>query len=478
MDDAGTGGERQVSNTFLVALLQYLERAGGPDLVKEVMAAAGTTRPLEKLLAARWGTRDEVLDLAAAAADLTGDHDIGRRVGEEMFRMSVSDPATRAFFISRGSPAAALEGVLEFTVKMSRGRSYRVVSKDSGGCVVEGAYGRGTLGHSFFCSLALGYWPMLATLFGAVGTGLHPRCQIRGDDACTFVIRWDPDATAGSGEVEAADAELRRRIRTFEEMQAVAEDLARAADLPSLAESILDAVDSITPARQLLVAITAHAGRPPVVASRGLARDAALSTAEALIEGRPSPARVSAMAPLGAFGLVAAIAPDAKNVSSPSSRLLEAFARHAGARIEAVLSRQMAEESRQTASALLLLARSLAETTSETDVSECLVRAIPTLVGSDHSAVLRWSPDDLCLRTVAHLGPPGQPPQQEFSASQVPALYELAVRPTPLVLHRSTASGLIADAMALWDEEVDVVVPLVEQGDFLGFICAGYRDGE
>ncbi|HET6963532.1 MAG TPA: EAL domain-containing protein [Acidimicrobiales bacterium] len=466
-----------MSNTFLVALLQYLERAGGPGLVGQVMAAAGSTRPIEEIRAARWGTRDEVLGLAAAAADLTGDHDIGRRVGEEMFRMSVSDPATRAFFISQGSPGAALDGVLDYTVKMGRGRTYRVLSRDAGGCVVEGEYESSTLGHPFFCGLALGYWPMLATLFGAVGTGIHPRCQARGDDTCTFVIRWDPDAALATNEVEAADAELRRRIRTFEEMQSVAEDLARAADLPSLAECILDAVDDIIAAPQLLVAITAQAGRPPVVASRGLGRGAAEATALALLEGRPGPGAVIASAPLGAFGLVAALAPGATTVSKTSSRLLDAFARHAGARIEAVLSRQQAEESRQTASALLLLARSLSETTTETDVWECLVRAVPSLVGSDHAAVLRWNADDLSLRTVAYVGPPDQPPQQEFSASQVPALYEMAARPTPFVLHRSTAIGFIADAMALWDEDVDVVVPLVEKGDFLGFICAGYQDG-
>ena len=210
------------------------------------------------------------MELADAASRLTGDQDIGRRVGEEMFRTTTSDPATRAFFLSLGSPWAALEGVLEYTVKMGRGRSYRVLSKHDGGCVVEGEYQDRALAHPFFCSLAVGYWPMLASLFGGVGTGLHPKCQVRGDDTCRFEIRWDPDAAIERSEVEAAGAELRRRIGTFEDMQSVAEDLARAPDLPSLAESILDAVDSITPAPQLLVAIAAQEGRPPVVAARGL----------------------------------------------------------------------------------------------------------------------------------------------------------------------------------------------------------------
>lgn len=477
MSEAGAGDDRQVSNTFLVALLGYLERAGGPGLVEEVVAAAGSSRSVSELVAPRWGSHAELLAFAAAASELTGDPDMGRRVGEEIFRSTISDPVSRAFFLSLGSPAGALQAVLDFTVKMGRGRRYKVVSSEAGSCVVEGHYQHRAIRHPFFCGMALGFWPMLASLFGAVGTGLHPKCQTRGDESCTFVIRWDPDAAASTTEVDAADAEVRHRVRTFEEMQAVAEDLARAVDLPSLAECILDAVDGIAPAPQLLVAITPHAGRPPVVASRGLSPHEARSIAGSLLEGSyTQPSGATAVAPLGDRGVVAAIAPDARSGSYIPSRLLEAFARHAGARIEAVLSRQQAEESRQAANALLLLARSLGETTSEQDVSESLARAIPGLVGSDHAAVLRWSPDSFSLHTVAYLGPEGRPPRQDFSASQVPALYELAARPTPFVLNRSTAGGFIADAMALWNEEVDVVVPLVEQGDFLGFICAGYRD--
>ena len=108
-------------------------------------------------------------------------------------------------------------------------------------------------------------------------------------------------------------------------------------------------------------------------------------------------------------------------------------------------------------------------------MSECLARAIPRLVGADHSAVLRWDPERHTLRTVAYVGPEGRPPYPEFGVAEVPMLYEMAARPTPFVLDRSRTFGHIADAMAHWDEELDVIVPLVEQGDFYGFVCAGYR---
>lgn len=475
MNESVGGDGRQVSNTFLLALLEYLERAGGPDLLARVMALAGDQKTLDEIRAARWGTRQELLAVAEAAERLTGDSDIGRRAGEELFRSTTADPATRVFFLSQGNPAAALGAVLEYTAKMGRGRSYELVSSDAGSCVIEGLYEQPAQGHHFFCGMALGYWPLMASLFGATGTGLHPTCQCRGDDTCRFEIRWDPGASASPSEAQAADEELRRRIRTFEEMQSVGEDLARAADLPSLAERILDAVDAIAPAPELIVAITARAGRPPVVASRGLTRRRAAAIAATLLRGQVPPGpSVTTYAPLGSFGVVAAISPDARSVSETPSLLLGAFARHAGARIEAVLTRELAEESRQSASALLGLAGSLSQTTTEADVWECLARAVPKLVGSDHSAVLRWNLERCSLSTVAYVGPPGRPAFSEFTVTEVPALYELAARPTPFVLDQQSARGYIADAMANWNEELDVIVPLVGQGDFLGFVCAGY----
>jgi hypothetical protein len=206
----------------------------------------------------RWVASDLIISLAQEASALTGDSEVGRRVGEELFRMTVRDPATAAFFVSSGSPAAALTGVLEHTAKLGRGRRYRLASSDDGGCVIEGTYENPRRGNPFFCGLPMGFWPMMASLFGAVGTAMHPTCQCRGDDVCTFVVRWDPGAIASDETASAASAELSRKLNSFEQMQIVAEELARAADLDSLAQAILDGVEVITPAPHLVVAV----GRP------------------------------------------------------------------------------------------------------------------------------------------------------------------------------------------------------------------------
>lgn len=467
--------DERISGIFLKTLLDYLERAGGPDLVASVVDRAECAEPVELLRARRWGGISQLLSVISAARQLTGDPDLGRRAGEEMFRRSTSDSATRSFFIAQGNPAAALKRVVENSVKLGAGRSYRIVSSDDTACKIEGRYDETTTGHPFFCGLSLGYWPLLASLFGAVGTATHPTCQCRGDEVCTFVVRWDRGAAVSAEEAEAAGADLSRRLRSFEEMQLVSEQLARAADLEALAERILDGVEVIAPAPQLLVTLRPDDRRRPIVASRRMSAAAAEAAAAELLSGNASsgPA-VLATAPLGPFGVLAAIAPDANRSSEVSSRLLEAFARHAVGRIEAVMARQAAEESRQTADDLLRLARALAEATTEHQVSDLLARGIPSLVGADHGCVLRWHSASKEMKPVAYVGPPGRAPFPDFTFALVPRLPALTADPTPLVLNRSNCDPYVAAAMDSWNEQVNIVVPVMEDGELFGLVSAGF----
>ena len=469
---------RDVSNLFLVGLVRYLERAGGAGLVDEVLAQAGCTVPLAELKKVKWTSREEMVRLAEAATSLTGDPDIGRRTGEELFRTVSMNETSAALFRSAGDPATALEGLVAYAGKMARGREYRIVSRADGEMVVTGEYVPKQAGHPFFCGLPMGIWTGIPTLYGSTATVTHPTCQCRDDDQCTFVIRWDPatrDDSAASSEAE----KLQRRLSSFEEVQDTAAALARATDLHSLSERILDAVDAMMPAPALIVAIRASDSAAPVVAARGLPGELVPKIAGELLDGSYAGHRgVALQAGLGRFGVVAAFVPTADPATRTEERLLGSFARHAAARIEAVLSRQEAEESRQTASALLQLARVLSETTTEQEAADELASAIPVLLRADHSVVLRWNADQRTMRPVAFHGTAGQPPYTELTVDDVPGLVDVVANPAPAVLRRANAPQWIADAMRQWGDAVDVVVPLVDQGAFLGVLCAGFKDEE
>lgn len=469
---------RDVSNLFLVGLIRYLERAGGSGLVEDVLAEAGCTVPLPELKKVKWTSREEMVRLAEAAAALTGDPEVGRRTGEELFRTVSMNETSAALFRSAGDPATALEGLVAYAGKMARGREYRIVSRSAGEMVVIGEYVPKEAGHSFFCGLAMGIWTGIPTFYGSTATVTHPTCQCRDDDRCTFVIRWDR-ATADEAAVSTEAEKLQRRLSSFEEVQDTATALARATDLQSLSEKILDAVDAMMPAPSLIVAIRPNNRAAPVVAARGLPGELVSKVAGELLAGSYSGSRgVALQAGLGRFGVIAALVPSADPVTRTEERLLASFARHATARIEALLSRREAEESRQTASALLQLARVLSETATEQEAADELASAIPVLLRADHSVVLRWDADKRTMRPVAFHGTAGQLPYTELTVDDVPGLVDVAANPAPVVLRRASAPPWIADAMRQWGDAVDVVVPLVDQGEFLGVLSAGFKDEE
>ncbi|HET6915729.1 MAG TPA: diguanylate cyclase [Acidimicrobiales bacterium] len=471
----GDAPRRDVSNLFVVGLIRYLERAGGDGLIDEVLAAAGCAVPVGELKKAKWTSREEMVALAEAAASLTGDPEIGRRTGEELFRTVSMNETSAAVFRSAGDPGAALEGLVAYAGKMARGREYRITSRSEGEMVVVGDYVPRQAGHPFFCDLPMGIWTGIPTFYGSTSTATHPSCQCRGDDLCTFVIRWDR-ATADESAVSTEAEKLRRRLSSYEEVQDTAAELARASDLQSLAERILDAVDAMMPAPSLIVAIKAKDQTDPVLAARGVADDLVRRIAGDLLDGTYNGYKgIALQAPLGQFGIVAALLPQQDPVAGTEARLLGSFARHAAARIESLLSRQEAEDSRQTASALLQLARALSETTTEQEVATELASAIPVLLRADHSVVLRWDAEERTMRPVAFHGSAEDLPYAEVTVDEVPDLLDVAAHPVPVVLRRSEAPEWIADAMTRWGDAVDVVVPLVDQGQFLGMLCAGFR---
>ena len=471
----GDAPRRDVSNLFLVGLVRYLERAGGPDLVESVLAAAGCTLALAELKKAKWTSREEIVALAEAAAELTGDGEIGRRTGEELFRTVSMNETSAALFRSAGDPGTALEGLVAYAGKMARGREYRITSRSDDEMVVVGEYVPRQAGHPFFCGLPMGIWAGIPTFYGSTATVSHPTCQCRRDDLCTFVIRWDR-ATSDESEASTEAEKLRRRLSSYEEVQDTATELARAEDLPSLGERILDAVDAMMPAPSLIVAIKAKDHSRPVVAARGLSGGLVSKIAGDLLAGTYDGYRgVALQAPLGQFGVVAALVPKEDPIARTEARLLGSFARHAAARIESLLARQEAEDSRQTASALLQLARVLSETTTEQEAGDALASAIPVLLRADHSVVLRWDEGGRTMRPVAFHGSVDELPYTEVTVDDVPDLVSLAAHPAPIMLRRSEAPEWIAEAMTRWGDEVDVIVPLVDQGEFLGVLCAGFR---
>src|ERR1043166_4885165 len=86
-------GGRHLACTQSSVLLRLVRRTRGEDGLKELLELAGSTRSVASLDdTTNWISLDESLALFKAAAELTGDAQIARRVGEEAVAQHAGTP--------------------------------------------------------------------------------------------------------------------------------------------------------------------------------------------------------------------------------------------------------------------------------------------------------------------------------------------------------------------------------------------------
>ncbi|MGZ4678421.1 MAG: diguanylate cyclase, partial [Acidimicrobiia bacterium] len=159
--------------------------------------------------------------------------------------------------------------------------------------------------------------------------------------------------------------------------------------------------------------------------------------------------------------------------------LFAAYARNAAAALDAATALEKARSQGATASALLKLARTLADVSTPDEVAQRLAELVPAVVGARAAFVLLWNATD---RELSVHGLHGWPPHVESRLVRLvlrppdsAGVTRLVTDPTPTFVHasdvqdgilRATVEGLEVDAVAS--------VPIQQHGELLGLIVAGF----
>lgn len=196
MADGAKPEEGDLSGLVAAVLVLYVERALGPDGVKQVMDRVGA----EQVLAVvenweEWVEVEVVLAIAIAVAELCHEPDIGRRTGEELFRVLQE---RGLLLVPNHVPLAELiEAVVASVNTASDLRSANVIEwgeNEAKVLVVTTEKGR----TRFFCRLLSGVYALIPSLRGMSGTVVETSCVNRGDEACLFQLRWRSRAFPGT----------------------------------------------------------------------------------------------------------------------------------------------------------------------------------------------------------------------------------------------------------------------------------------
>ncbi len=480
----GPGGDRrrEVSPVIPQTLLRYVRRAAGPEALDRVLAALPGPPSLAELSdPAKWWASEEVIRLAAAAAEACGEADVGRRTGTEMFRADVGTGTVDMF--ASGSLPETYDVLVVYATRMSTGRRLEVVEAGDGELLVDAHYSDPASAHPFYCGVAAGYYAEVPSLFAQVGDAVEIQCQLRGASHCRYRITWAPDprrpapyaARAGDGD------RVNARVGQLEALRRMASDLVRARDVDEALARITELAGTAVQAPRYLLAVRVHDGDRLRVHQCGFRTDAVEPTAQRLLVGalseRDGVLVADVASPRQHYGRLAAFFPRDARFTDVDRRTFEAYADHATAALELVASLEQAHQDRDTAQALLDLAGELARVGSVPEIAARLVAAVPTIVGADTAGVWLWDAGGRSLRIEAfhavdpdrrYVGP------RRISSEELPGLAALAEHPQPRLIQQDEALSPLRDAMAGAHMVTGAAVPIVSHGEFFGMVSAGF----
>jgi hypothetical protein len=235
--------DRQVKGSIAKMVLSYVRRALGERAVEDVLAAVvGEGSTVDLLTPASWTSPGYTLAIAAAAARICGDGEIGRRTGEELMRVQ-EERGTLDFLRSTGTVAAALEVAANAGTKLSAGRVIELAESGDGWATIVARYGSPADADPFFCGQAAGYYGLVPSVFGFVGVITETACMSRGDERCVYRLAWWPrrdDERVQDVAIAASRERANGLIERFEQLHSLATEMATAEEVDTLLARIAD----------------------------------------------------------------------------------------------------------------------------------------------------------------------------------------------------------------------------------------------
>jgi len=454
---------REVSGMVPLGFVLYVRQACGDAAAERVAAVMGLRA--DQVEPSAWYEAGDVLGVAKAAQLETGDVDIGRRAAEAYFRQAVASGAGD-LLISTGSPAAALQLLVEVGSRASDNRVLRVEETSEHGVVVEGRYQQDGVMDQAFCGFPAAAFSLVPTLFGMTATAIEPRCQVRGDDRCRFEVRWQPDPLAQAPDIEASAARADAMIGRFEELQEMSAELVDIDDADEALVRILEQADRVASAPRWLISVRFDERDAPRRHHVGFASDADALAAAARIDAATGELDdalvVDVVSPRRSYGWLAALYPAGRSFSDVDRRMLTAYAGHVAAALDALVALDTATRNHETSVALLELARELAAVTTSDQMAVRLAAAIIPVLSCTSSSVWLFDGSGYALSAVGGDGVPFDTRLGLHSVGDGPSM--LPVADAPVAVRSSLDAGVQRVLLA----------PILVRGETLGVAAAGF----
>jgi diguanylate cyclase (GGDEF)-like protein len=486
MPDRARGAESRDEHHFACTLssgvVRRVRRVAGEDGLTRLLELSGSKRSIAYLdELTNWISYDEAMALFAAAAELTGDAQVARRVGEETLAQHAGTPVA-TLMRSLGSPEAIYEQITQAGSKFSTVSTLEAVEVSPGRAVLREWEHEGFARTRAHCDWAQGLLSVPTELFGLPpATVTESACQADGADACIYEVTWDAGLAAKTSDpaehVTVLESRLSAMTERLDSVYATATDLIADSDLDSVLARITERAATAVRAPRHLLALRTDEDADVRCQQSGFGEAEAQEIAHRLLDSqieelpdswlvaevrshRRSYGRLVAMSDTGFF--------------AQERYLLELYARYAATALDGATAITEANRGHEEARALLDLARALAAATTSQEVAERLGTAVPTLVDCDRVAVWLWDEDTRELSCRAISGAQAdrgllevvyEPGDTAYLAAQISH-----PDPTPRFFDRESDDEAARELLDRFDGLAAIVAPIVARGDYLGAI--------
>lgn len=429
---------QDISGAVTSVIVRYVRARVGDYGLAQTMGRAGDDRPVSLLEDPRsWSTHDQAIRLLAAAAEVIGDPDIGRHVGEEMLRQHDGTDVAN-LLRSLGSPGELLRNVTAAAAKFTTVSSLEPLEVGDAHAVVRAVTRPGFVRHVYLCEFTKGLLSQVPVLFGLVPAVVtETECQARGGRFCLYSVAWEArqwntfvddrsslysSAWGEQGVVEAEPelevdpstqiAELQQQLtqtsQRLEEVFSTASELLAVDDLSELLTRIMRRAAQAVNAPRYLLVIRTEPGTRAQLHQHGFADDEARSLAEELWRPQPDDAGGSRLivdiaSSRQMYGRLAAVNPPGMRFMDREREIFTLYGNYAATALDLVTALTASRRSNDTARALLEFSRSLSRMGTTDEVAQTLADTVPAVVGCQRSAVMLWDPFDqkLVFRAVS-----------------------------------------------------------------------------
>lgn len=469
----------QVMGIFIRNVARYIQRSMGDEALDQLLNDSGLTREvLSPNFANEWRSSAELNAALGAAASLTKDPGIGRRVGEQTF---YDLPDAHPFLQGAGSVTAAVVEGVALGNRSRINNPFEVVEATNNSVTIGG---HGSSDGSVSCGIAAGFWSLIPSLFNAVGSVVEPRCENRGDSYCEYHVRWEFPTTPRPGQGLVVEDRRESLVRRYEQMHAMATQFANAANLADLLPVIAAQAASVVSAPFAIVAVqpAAEVGLWNI-AGYGISKKRAEQIVASYSETGSLPTDAAYIASSirpseHGYGYALAIQQEGIDFRAYDQRMLDAFIGFAAPSIEAAQAMEAAYLERDTARALLRLSHSLANLSDDEEIAKQVAQAVPYVVPCDETSVVRWNADDGTMSVMSSWPRTAPAELETFRVDPLGGTWELVTKRRPVVITPATASASTKDYVTERVVSHIVAVPIVVQDEVFGMVTAGLKGRE